>query len=504
MLASSLFRPRNRATTVTPLGSLDQVESLWSNAGDARSGVAVTQSTALTLPAFWQGVRKVAQDVAILEFHVYRRRANGDRERAPESPWWRLVHDRPNPWQTSQQFRECMTGLALLRGRALALPTVVRGQVVELLPLRPGSWRVEQRADFSLRYFVQNDRGGETEYGREDVFEIAGFGLDATSSLGLLAVGREAIGEALAQTQYSSGLFGNGARPGGYLKSAGPLTKQQAADLKENWEESHRGLDNAHRVAVLPYDLSWQDVGMTAETAQLIEQRQFTVLDMARLIDIPPHKLFELGRATWGNTAQMQEEYWLSIQSWAKRWENEHNQRVIRDDQYFAEMLPETILRLDAETQTKVLAQRVGNGLTTPNEGRRALNLPTMDGGDVLLVPANPTALGADGPVAPPAPAAVPAAARAAAALASLTRSLAAVAAPAVPLVSSAGAFPDPRVEQAFVAAVRALRDRGKAAHQVTVVDTAAEMGYSRTSLHDLMRASGVDFAAKVAEILAD
>lgn len=503
MIASRLFRPRNRATVVTSLGSLDQVETLWSQSRNSKAGVAVTQSAALTLPAFWQGVRKVAQDVAILEFHVYRRGRDGSKERDPGSPWWRLVHDRPNPWQTSQRFRECMTGLALLRGRALALPTVVRGQVVELLPLRPGAWRVEQASDFSLRYFVQNDRGGETEYRRDQVFEIAGFGLDAATSFGLLSVGREAIGEGLAQTEYSSRLFGNGARPGGYLKSSGPLTKAQAKDLQENWEETHQGLDNSHRVAVLPYDLTWQDVGMTAETAQLIESRQFTVLDIARLIDIPPHKLYELGRATWSNVSQMQEEYYLAIQAWVKRWETEMNDRVIRTDTHFAEMLPETILRLDAETQTKVLVQRTTNGLMTPNEGRKAINLPPVEGGDAVLVPANTTRLGANGP-APTTPAPAPAA-RAAAALASVTRGLMQVSGGVPrPRGASAGTFADARVEQSFVSAVRALRDRGKALHQITVTETAAEMGYARTSLHDLMRANGVDFGEKVAALLAE
>jgi HK97 family phage portal protein len=497
MIASSLFRPRNRATTVTPLGPLSQIDEPLFPGRTSWAGVEVSQSSALTLPAFLQGIRTVAQDVALLEFHVYERLADGGKRRAPESPFWKLVHDRPNPWQSSQQFRECMTGLAMLRGGSLALPTVVKGTVKELLPLRPGSWKVEQMSDFSLVYKVNNDGGGQTPYTRDDVFHIAGFGLDGVNGLGLLSLGREALGEAQAQTHYSASSFANDATPSGYLKSSGPLTKTQAQDLRDNWEELHGGIDNRHRVAVLPHDLSWQSVGMTNEAAKLIESRQFTVLDMARLIGIPPHKLYELGRATWGNVEQMGIDYFLAIQSWVKRWENETNERVIRKETHFAEMLPETILRLDSETQTKIIAQRVNNALMTPNEGRKVLNLPAIAGGDTLLVPVNLAPLGAEPPAAPPA-------ARASALLASLTSSLGRLAAQPEPRALVAATFADPRVEQSFTAAVHALRDRGKAAHQITVVEMASQMGYSRTALHDLMKADGVDFGAKVAAILTE
>ena len=54
---------------------------------------------------------------------------------------WRLLHDAPNPEQTSFEFREMQQGFLLLWGNCYAQKiTNGRGEVSELWPLVP--WRV--------------------------------------------------------------------------------------------------------------------------------------------------------------------------------------------------------------------------------------------------------------------------------------------------------------------------------------------------------------------------
>ena len=52
--------------------------------------------------------------------------------------------------------------------------------------------------------------------------------------------------------------------------------------------------------------------------------RKFAIEEIARAFRVPPHMLFELGRATWGNSEQMGAEFIaLSLMRWIKAWEGE-------------------------------------------------------------------------------------------------------------------------------------------------------------------------------------
>lgn len=47
------------------------------------------------------------------------------------------------------------------------------------------------------------------------------------------------------------------------------------------------------------------------------------------------------------------------------------------------------ILRADAQTQMQTICSAINNGIYTPNEGRHLLDLPSEEGGDVLIVNGN-------------------------------------------------------------------------------------------------------------------
>lgn len=47
------------------------------------------------------------------------------------------------------------------------------------------------------------------------------------------------------------------------------------------------------------------------------------------------------------------------------------------------------LLRANAESQMQVITSAIQNGVYTPNEGRHYLDLPSKEGGDVLIVNGN-------------------------------------------------------------------------------------------------------------------
>jgi hypothetical protein len=71
----------------------------------------------------------------------------------------------------------------------------------------------------------------------------------------------------------------------------------------------------------------------------------------------------------------------------------------------------DALLTMDALTLSLVMQTQVNSGLLTPNEGRRRVNRPAVDGGDNLFVNSTMVTLARaiKGPPPPPAPVVHPA-----------------------------------------------------------------------------------------------
>ncbi|PZA18793.1 phage portal protein, partial [Modestobacter versicolor] len=95
--------------------SLDLLRHLIAG-GQSNSGASVTQATALQVATVLACVREIAEAPAALPLRINRVADDGSSRRHDTAhPVSRLLR-RPNPWQTSQQFIETLTGHAALAG----------------------------------------------------------------------------------------------------------------------------------------------------------------------------------------------------------------------------------------------------------------------------------------------------------------------------------------------------------------------------------------------------
>jgi HK97 family phage portal protein len=130
-------RPVERRTSLSN-GDPWLVE-LLSRGTQTSSGTWVTPETALRIAAVYRSVQVIASGVAMTELALYRQTdKRKGKERALENPLYGLMHDSPNPWQTSFEFREQLTANALLNGNGYA--EITRrgdGVITQLTPLNP-------------------------------------------------------------------------------------------------------------------------------------------------------------------------------------------------------------------------------------------------------------------------------------------------------------------------------------------------------------------------------
>lgn len=372
---------------------LDLIRS--TGGGASASGVNVTPETAMRCATVFACVRVLAESVGQLPLIVYRRQKGGGKTRASGHPLYPLLHDAPNEYQTSLEFREMMMGHLALRGNAYAIVTrSTAGEVLGLYPMHPDSVEVNQLSDWSLAYTVRRASGGGTDtYPQREVLHLKGMTADGIMGLSPIAYAREAIGLAIATEQHGSRLFRNGARPGGVLKHPGKLSEEASKRLVASWQEAHTG-ENAFKAALLEEGMDWTQLGMTSEDSQFLETRKFQRSEIAGLFRVPAHKINDLDRATFTNIEHQGLEFVTdTLLPWLRRWEQAIQRLFTPVDRpwCYAEFLVDGLLRGDMASRYAAYATGIQNGILSPDEVRDRENMnPRTDGlGGEYWIPAN-------------------------------------------------------------------------------------------------------------------
>lgn len=286
--------------------------------GSSSSGVVVNESVALGIPAVLSAVKLIAEASASLPLKVYRRRADGGRVEEPEHPLYYVLHDAFNPYLTSFCARTNLAAAVLLHGNAYFEIERRGADVVGLYPVRADrcSVAVDERQRKVVLYTTESGREVKWTFDADlpaPLLHIAGSLGDGLSGWSTLKIAANALGIAEAESRYAGKFFANGAAPQGVLKTPNALTDEVSARIQRSWEAAHKGIDNAHKVAVLEEGLEWQATALNNEDAQLVESRQFSVQEIARIFRVPPHLLMDSsGSTSWGSGLESQTQAFLT------------------------------------------------------------------------------------------------------------------------------------------------------------------------------------------------
>jgi HK97 family phage portal protein len=376
--------------------------------GVAASGAVVTPDTAMKVSAVFACVRILAESVAQLPLDIYRRTAIG-KELAPSHPLYELLHDQPNDYQTSFEYREMLMGHLALRGNGYSrIMPGARGAVDRLVPLHPDRVQVEVNngqgfmpvtasTSISLqpggriRYVHWPSSGQREVLVDEEVFHVRGLSSNGIVGMSVLEYARNSMGLALAMERHGSMLFAQGTRPSGVLSTDKALTKDGYERVRSSWAQLTGGTGNAHKTAILEQGLRWQQIGLTNDDAQFVDARKMQVTDIARWFRVPPHMIGDLERATFANIEQQSIEFVVyCLLPWLVRWEQAiRRDLIVAVGAYFAKFDVKALLRGDSKAQAEALQVLINAGVITRNEARTSLDMNTLDGLDKPLQPLN-------------------------------------------------------------------------------------------------------------------
>lgn len=368
--------------------------------GRTTSGKPVNERTAMQTTAVYACVRILAEAVASLPLHVYEYQDDGGKKLVHDHPLYYLLHDEPNPEMTSFVFRETLMSHLLIWGNAYA--QIIRdgaGRVLGLYPLLPDKMDV-QRDDRGNIYYVYSRNSDENpmfkEYGdirlkAEDVLHIPGLGFDGLIGYSPIAMAKNAVGMTLACEEYGASFFANGANPGGVLEHPGVL--KDPSKVRESWNSVYRGVNNAHKIAVLEEGMKYQQIGIPPEEAQFLETRKFQINEIARLYRIPPHMVGDLDKSSFSNIEQQSLEFVkYTLDPWVIRWEQSLQRSLLLQGEkgkYFIKLNVDGLLRGDYQSRMNGYAVGRQNGWFSANDIREMENMnpiPDEQGGNLYLI----------------------------------------------------------------------------------------------------------------------
>lgn len=392
----------SRMTATAPradiTSSADLMRLLISGAHESESGETVTVTSAMQAATVFACVRVIAEDIGKLPCHLYRRLPNGGKERATTHPVYGLLRRSPNAWQTPISFFGLTMLFIELTGNGAAFITrhPTKGTPLELLPLN-GRLRIEQDAQWNVRFHVTRRDGSEYEVPRQNILHIPGLSLDGVKGMSTISYMRETIGTAIATERHAARFFRNSARPSLMIsrpKEAPAWTKEASANFLQSVKEAWGG-KNVASIGLLEEGMTANALTISSKDAQFLETRGFTRSEIAGFFRVAAHKIGDLSRSTNNNIEHQGLEHLTDcLLPRIVRVEQALSRALLtpeEQEEYVIEFMVDSVLRADFKTRMDGYALAIQNGVMNPNEVRVKENENPRAGGDVFWRPANMT-----------------------------------------------------------------------------------------------------------------
>lgn len=353
----------------------------------AGSGAMVTPDTAMRFSTVFACTRILMETLGSVPLRLFTRLERG-RERAETDHLYGLLHDQPNDWQTSMEFREMMQGHVTLRGNAYAEIISGRGNPVDqLIPLHPDRVEMSRLDNRTLRYYHREEDGSRRDIPARQMFHLRGLSLDGYKGLSVIEYERETVGLGLASVEHQGKIMKNDGKLNAYIKYPGKFKDpERRSEFRDQLQEALTGR-NRGKMPVLEDGLEIETLGLTNREIQYIETRKFTREEIAGIFRIPL-VLLQAGDRT--QTYASAEQFFLSFVKftmvpWFFRWEQAIQRDLVLNPNQYAKFIVEGLLRGDTAARKELYNEGITDGWLTRNEVREKEDMNPLPGLDEPL-----------------------------------------------------------------------------------------------------------------------
>jgi len=394
MLLDAFFRsdtndgPGNIENPATPLTGANV-----DNDNNVFRDVFVSPETSMKLASVYSCINVISSNVAQMPLHVLRKQGDTVNQ-ATDHPVYYLIHNEPNPWETSYKWRELKQRHVLGWGNGYT--EVIRnrrGEVQELAHRMPWETNLTKFSG-RWRYGIYTDDGSWSVH-PDDMIHVKAIGNNDKWGLSPILQHAQTIGLGLSGQKYTESFFNGNARPAGIVSVKQTLNDDSWKRLKKVWQQAAAALrSQENKTLLLPADLDYKALTVSPVDSQLVEMMKLNRSTIAGIFNVPAHMINDLEKATFSNISEQSIQFVrFTIMPWVVNWEQELNRRLFTRMEmaagYYVKFNLAGLLRGTPKERAQFYHYAITDGWMSRNEARAFEDLNPVNGLDEMLVSVN-------------------------------------------------------------------------------------------------------------------
>jgi HK97 family phage portal protein len=349
-------------------------------------------SQALNLSTVYRCVEVISNGVASLPVKLYRIDGDGYKIELNDTLSY-VLSKKPNEKMNAFTFYKLIVKDILMAGNAYALIMKDKGGKVIGLQYVPAGLVSPVDRITHIDYVVTGIKGAVRQ---EDILHFMNYTDNGVYGISVLTYARRTLGIADYGENAAENFYKSGGCTTGFLKFDGPSSGKQREEILSAWNQATGGVRNQpNGIPVLPANVNYTQLSVDPADAQLLESRQFSVVDICRFFGVSPTKCFDLTHASYNNS-EMAELAFLNdtLRPILTKIELELETKLFKpEDRLDVKFDVNELLRTDKKSQAEYFTKMFNLGVLSPNDIRKELDMEEIEGGDIHCAQVNLTSI---------------------------------------------------------------------------------------------------------------
>ena len=346
-----------------------------------------SSKSAMALAAVYRCVNVISESVAQLPIEIFRKDADGYKSLYVNHPAFDLIREFPSPDMTRFTFLKTLVSSVLLQGNGYAyIDRDDYGNALSIQYLPASLVSIVYINVEGVPRMRDQVTGFKNLVEPIDMIHVLNFSYDGIIGISTLRHAMNTIGISSSAESYAKEFFSEGGNVRGILSFDTKLKEEQKDQIKKTWAD----MVSKGGVGVLEANSHYQSISINPSEAQMLETREYNVIDICRFFGVSPVKAFDLSKSSYSTVEATQLAFLTdTLAPMLENIELEFKRKIFRpSERAYIEVKFNTdnLLRADKAAQATWVKTKIEGGLSTINEARRELDLPKVKNGDYTLV----------------------------------------------------------------------------------------------------------------------
>lgn len=372
--------------------------------GQLFGGMNVTEKTVMEIPTVEACVSLIANTIASLPIDLKQQNRDGSVEKVTKDKQERvfLLNQENEENMSSRDLIKNTVKDYLLHGQAFTYKRyevkTVHGEPLrklkELNYLPAKNMQITKiyndgikhtNAEYQLTTFTGQYVGGNKHktFTPNELLRVSNNLINAFEGEGLLIRGDKLFKQALAEIEYTNGIYDRGALPLGILKTTARLSQTAIDRIRLAWSKLYGGVKNSAKTVILEEGMTFDKISMNPDEMQMNETTDRTDSRICKLFGVPESMIS--AKANKYNSVEQNSLHFLkhTIAPILIALEQAFDRQLLTEKEkkekgYFFRFDVSELLRATEKERMEAIGLGLEKGLLTINEAREKLDLPNI------------------------------------------------------------------------------------------------------------------------------